>query len=91
MTKERTETIQGELKTLGIIAKNWQKSDLANAECDGTEKHIYTDYTEKLAQWVLPYVDRMKEIDAITYEEYDEFCRLLAVLTDELREKLRLP
>jgi hypothetical protein len=90
-TDARNEYIRDELKTLLMIAENWQKSDLAYAECDGTEKHVYTDYAEKLAQWMLPYVKRMKEVDAITEEEHNEFCQKLAVLTDELRWKLRLP
>lgn len=88
-TKE--ETIHSELETLVMMAENWQKSDLACADCDGTEKFIYTDYIEKISQWMLPYVTRMRKIEAITDEEYGEFCRKIAVLTDELREKLQLP
>ena len=80
-----------ELVTLAMMAERWQKADLAGADCDGTEKFIYTDYIEKLSQWMMPYVGRLKDTNAITYEEFDEFCQELAVLTDELREKLQLP
>lgn len=87
-----TETdIQKELADLYQMAKNWYDSDIRGADCDGVEDFILSDYMEKINQWMMPYVARFLEIEAITQEEYGEFTGKLWKLCEDMRTALHLP
>jgi hypothetical protein len=83
--------VERELADLMTMARNWYTRDISLADRDGTEEFIVEDFIEKLTKWMLPYVKRMVDTEAITEERAGKFTAGLWQLCLDMREALRLP